>query len=230
MTTTLRFARPFALLIGPFLLAATLVPAGASADRPLTEDLEEVGERIRLAPGEISLLIERSDLFLQEARPEDALVDLHVAAALAPDDPRIGAQRAVVLHAMSRHDEALAEIDAALARVHAPSFPDLALRARILSALGRPEDAIDEYGAALALRDDVELYLERGRLLERLGRADEAAHGYDEGMRALGGAVILRVAAIELDLRTAHADRALARIDEVLARAPARARWLLLRA
>lgn len=200
------------------------------ADPPLTEDLEEVGERILLAPGDIALLIERSELYIQEARPEEALVDLRVAAAIAPGHPRISAQRAVVLHSMGRDDEALAEIEVAIATGSAQLAADLALRARILATLGRDEDAIAEYDASLAIHEDVELYLERGRLLERAGRLDEAARGYTEGLRALGGAVILRVAAIELDLRTSRADRALARIDEVLARVPAPARWLLLRA
>lgn len=211
---------------------AGLSPSRAAADRPLTEDLEEVTERIALSPGEVSLLLERSELFLQEARPEDALVDLRLAGAIAPGDPRIAAQRAAVLFVMGRDDEALAEIEACLAlRAAGPTFTDLALRARILARLGRTADAIDEYGAALALRDDVELYLERGRLLERAGRLDEAAQHYGDGLRALGGAVVLRLAAIELDLRRgpAHAERALVRIDEVLAAAPARARWLLLR-
>ncbi|UJR82676.1 tetratricopeptide repeat protein [Sandaracinus amylolyticus] len=201
----------------------------ALADPPVRDDVRALSAYLRSHPSDVAALIERSELYRREGNPEGALADLRVAAALAPDEPRVHAQRAVVLHAMGRHEEALAELDAYVERAPGPGPELLALRARILVRMERLDDAVADYDAALALREEVELYLERGRLLEQLGRIEDAARGYDEGLRVTDAAV-LRVESIELDLRIGRADRALVHVDEGLARAPARARWLLLRA
>lgn len=209
---------------------ALAVPAIASADPPVRDDVRALSAHLDAHPSDVPALIERSELYRREARYELALQDLRVAAALSPDEPRVHAQRAVVLHAMGREEQALAELDAYLETEPAPGPALIALRARILVAMDRPEEALADYDAALALRDEVDLYFERGRLLEQLGRARDAAQSYAAGLRATGGAAVLRVELIELELRAGHPERALPPIDEVLARAPARARWLLLRA
>jgi tetratricopeptide (TPR) repeat protein len=201
----------------------------ARADPPVRDDLRALTARIRRQPSDVDALIQRSELYLRDGEPDEALADLRVADALAPAEPRVHAQRAAVLHALDRDDEALAELDACLARTRAPTIDVLALRARVLVAIGRLPDAVEEYDAALGLGDQVDLHLERGRVLERLGRFEDAARGYLAGLRALGGAITLARAAIELDLRIGRADRALGTIDAVILRAPARARWLSLR-
>lgn len=220
--------------IGPRRLALALAlsclgaAAIASADPPVRDDLLALDLHLRDHPEDIGALIARSDLRRRSGEPDEALLDLRVAEALAPGDARIGAQRALVLHAIGRDDEALSELDGVAARSPAPSFAALALRARVLTSLGRLAEAADDFDAALALSDDVDLYLERGRLLERLGRLEDAARGYHEGLGALG-AVSLRVAAVDLDLRMGRPERALPPIDEILRSVSARARWLLLR-
>lgn len=213
------------------LVLLALAPAGrALGDPPVRDDLRAIDARIRRDPTDVGALVARSELFLRDGRPGEALADLRLAAAMSPGDPRIALQRAVVFEALDRPDEALAELEAYLEAARAPSADALALRARVLVQLDRPEDAVLEYDASLALRADVDLYLERGRILTALGRLEEAARGYAEGLVATGGAASLRVVAIELHLRIGRAELALRWIDEVLARAPARARWLLLRA
>lgn len=211
----------------PTLLAASLVlvaVGSASADPPLDDDLEELDTRLAAHPEDIDALVSRSELLVIAGRGQDALVDLRVAASLAPDDRRVVLQRASVLHQMGEDERALAELDASIARWRTADA--LGMRARILLALDRIDDAIRAYDDALDVGPDVDLFLERGRLLEQAGRLDEAALGYHVGLQATGS-IALRLAAIELDLRAGHAARALATIDEAAQDGP---RWLLLRA
>jgi tetratricopeptide (TPR) repeat protein len=85
------------------------------------------------------------------------------------------------------------------------------------------------YDDALAVGDHQDVYLARGRVLETLGRDEEAANGYAAGLHAHAGAVVLRDALIRVELRRGNHERALAEIDQAMAQARIRTRWLLLR-
>jgi tetratricopeptide (TPR) repeat protein len=208
---------------------AAVAPATASADPPVRSDLIALDAHLAAHPTDVGAVIQRSELYLRDGQPDEAIADLRYAEALQPGDPRISAQRAAILRSLGRLDEALAELDACIASWASPPMAVYALRARVLAALERREDAIADYDAALALGDEVDLYLERGRLLLSLGRLAEAARGYEEGMLAASGATVLRVAAIEAYLRAGMPERALVLADGGAAISPARARWLLLR-
>ncbi|MEO5730526.1 MAG: hypothetical protein ABI134_00780, partial [Byssovorax sp.] len=87
-----------------------------------------------------------------------------------------------------------------------------------------------DYEAALKLRADPDLYLARGRVDEALGQLERAALGYEEGLRALSGAVSIRLPLIRVEHTRKRFDRAIVWIEEAMATSPLKADWLLLRA
>jgi tetratricopeptide (TPR) repeat protein len=104
-----------------------------------------------------------------------------------------------------------------------------ARRARLRLREGQSSKAVQDYNAALTRGDSVQLYLARGRLLEQLGRRAEAAAGYEEGVQATGGAVLLREAAAELALKRGNHDRALRHVAALIEHARVDTRWELMR-
>ena len=104
-------------------------------------------------------------------------------------------------------------------------------RSSIASARsGRSAEAIADYTAALELEPRVELYLERGELLEAQGRLEEAAQGYRAGLEATHGALLMRLALIRVETARGRHAEALALVDEQLARAGVKTDWYLRRA
>jgi tetratricopeptide (TPR) repeat protein len=194
-----------------------------------SEQLHALDERITAAPHDAGLRLRRAELRRRMGHPRDALADLKLAAALAPDDRAVLLQRALVHVAMGRPRAAERDLDRFLAvgPAHAEA---LAERARLRQADGRLEDARADLDAALALAADLELYRLRGRIDERLGRLDDAAAGYREGLAALGPAVVLRLALVDVERRRGAHEPALVLVDALLREAPGRADWLLLRA
>ncbi len=211
------------------LLALLAWPSPAFADPPLGDERATLAARLAEDPQDIEALLARSELSMRAREPAAALDDLRVAAALQAGDARVARQSASVLHRLGRDEEALAWLDSLDGRGRAEDARALGLRARVLSALGRSDEAIEAYDAAVGQADDVDLWLERGALLEQTGQTEAAARGYAEGA-ATTSAAVLQLAGIDLDLRTGRADRALQAIDALLPRMAARARGLLLRA
>jgi tetratricopeptide (TPR) repeat protein len=217
-----RFLRTLALASSLFVGAPV-----AHADPPTDLELAELDARLAESPTDLEALLARAELRGVRGEPALALVDLRVASALAPHEPRIAPLRAEALVALDQPDAALAELDAALATGRA-SRRTRALRARVLARLGRSSEAIEAWDAALELAPDPDGYLERGRLLERASRSEEALLRYREGVTATGGAAVLRLAVVDLASRLGQHDVALAELD-ALARAGGEARWLAMR-
>ncbi len=179
---------------------------------------------------------DRADLLLKRAfqhrvaeHPEAALADLDRARALDPSNAQIALHRGHTLVLLNRHAEADGEYSTFLATDPA-HVGALAGRARVRAALGRHSAAIQDYDSALRTVDDVDLYLERGRLQESIGRLADAARDYARGVQRLSGAIVLRQALIRVETRRGHHDAALALIDDAERSATTRTVWHLQRA
>lgn len=202
----------------------------ARADEPVEEELVEIDEQLAAHPHDLLLLLTHADLYLEAGEPRRSLDDLALAAALAPRDPHIPALRAEALTALDRVDEALVEITRA--RSLGLTTPRLlVLRARLLMRTARAEEAVAAWDDALAVADDLDGYLARSALLDRLGRTEAAMEGLEEGL-AITGSTVLRLEVIERADARGDFTRALAALAPLLAdRAGAsRGRWLLLHA
>lgn len=215
--------------IGAGLVLALLVVTPGAADAPLTARLRQLGVALDGDPANVELRFERVDAYLEVDRHQDALADLALLEGLTPGDARVSLARAVALTGLGRHGGALAELDAFISRSGGTARAHR-LRAHLLVEVGRQAEALHDYDAAIALGDRVETHLDRGRLLERLGRLDEAAAGYRAGIHGSGGAAVLRLALVDLERRRRHFGEALAQVDALMGHARVRTRWLLLRA
>jgi len=215
-----------ALAIGLLLSSAT-----AFADPGVEREISELTTRLEAAPHDARLLVRRADLRRRVARYDEAMADLALAEVTGSSPAKVYLVRARILVDRGDEDGALSLLEGALdsmpARDRAEAF---ALLAGIHQEAGRLIDAVHSYDAALSLRDDVELYLSRGRLLIFAGRAHEAIAGYEAGVVALGGAVVLRVELIELLVAGGAHDRALTHASALVASSRAPSRFLLLRA
>jgi tetratricopeptide (TPR) repeat protein len=130
----------------------------------------------------------------------------------------------VALRALGRREEALADLDAAVAlNAHSPEAHNL--RAIVLHELKRPEAALASYDATVALRPAyAEAWNNRGVALGEVGQAEAALASHDQAI------------ALKPDFADAHYNRgvaldrlkrpaeALASLDAAIALAPGHAR------
>lgn len=201
----------------------------AQAHAPLHHEIERLDVELERAPESTELLVRRGRLHRENGDAVASLRDLDRALALDPAQANAMLERGLTLSALGRDGDAEAQLTRLLEQ--APKSPlALAERARIRARSGRTDAALVDFDASLALHPDVELYLERGELLERAARVDEAAAGYRDGLDSLGDAVLLRLALIRVETARGNHAQALALVDEPLARAQIKTDWLLRRA
>jgi tetratricopeptide (TPR) repeat protein len=219
-------------LVGLCLLVGTgLFTGTASADPGVEREIVDVTRRLELAPQDATLLIRRADLRRRVERFDEALADLALAEATADDTSRVYLVRARIHVDRGEESRALRLLEAALPSMRSGEQAEAyAVIARIHEEDGHVIEAVDAYDASLALRDDVALYLSRGRLLVYAGRFDDAVSGYEAGVQALAGAAILRAELVELHLALGAPERALIHADALVDAARAKARFRVMRA
>ena len=203
-------------------LATLSTAAVAHADGTPEERIREARELTRRSSGDLEAQLSLVIVLVEERRAEDALSELDVLDALAPRDERSAYWRARALLALSRPQEA----EEALRDAESPGA--LELRGQLREERGERERALEDYGAARAMRPTLDLDLAAARLLERLGRIDEAVAVLDEGVRRSSSSV-LRERTAQLARRSGRYPLALRHVDALIAVAPS-ARWRVLRA
>ena len=156
-----------------------------------------------------------------------ALAELEAADARGGDRDQIGATRAEVLLDAGRPLAALHEIDRVLAR--RPDGYGLVFdRGRALLALGHTEQAAQAFGTAIkgmpAPRPE-HVFARRDALLS-LGQREAAVAALDDGMARIGRVATLQLAALDIESELGQYDRALRRVDELLAREGHNPAWI----
>ncbi len=221
-----------ALLV--FSLAVALGVSSAEvawADPGVEREITNLTRRLEVAPGDAALLVRRADLRRRVERYDEALADLALAEATADDTSRVYLVRARVHVDRGEERQALSLLEAALTTMSTGAQAEAhALIASIHEEAGRLAEAVDAYDASLALRDDVALYLARGRVLVYAGRFEDAVLGYEAGVHALAGPAILRAELVELHLALGDPARALVHADALVSAARATARFRVMRA
>ncbi len=213
-------------LIGVALfLRASIVAAHPS----IYHEIERVSEALQKQPDRVDLLNERGVCYRLAGNFEASLADFDKAGRLDPSNLDLAAHRGMTLSAMGRNEEAERELTRYLdgGRVSASV---LAERGLVRAKLGKLEPAIQDFNRSLSINPDIELYIERCKVEESLGRLNRAAAGLREGLAALGGAVVLRDRLVDVELRQKNYDGAIRVIDEQIAVTPVRTEWLLRRA
>lgn len=124
-------------------LAAQAFAQAAQAWRLAGKDqlaLHDMNEGLKLAPGDVDLLIDRANLYGESGMFFDALDDLNAAVDLAPKRPDIYVFRASTYIDLSELDLAADNLDKALGL--APDYPEALLqRGRLRAVLGEADAA-----------------------------------------------------------------------------------------
>jgi tetratricopeptide (TPR) repeat protein len=201
----------------------------SSAHEGLDHDIERETQSLAEDPSDVEARLRRARYYRIDEQPEKALADLQHAARLAPDDARVHFEKGFALAALGRNGDAEAELSLFISQTGGTAITH-AERARIRALTDRPELAIADLEAAIALRPSLDLYLERGRLLEGRARYAEAADGYREGLTRVGDTPLLRRALVAALIALGRYDEALTEIDAALARGQLQTQWLLERA
>ncbi len=213
------------------LVGASAISTTAAADPGIEREIEALSQRLEVAPQDASLLLRRADLLRRAARYDEALDDLALAEATAEDTSKVYLVRARIDVDLGHEAHALRLLESALSSMNDADRAEAnAIVARIHEEAGRVDEAVEAYDASLALRDDVGLYLARGRLQVFAGRFEDAISGYEAGVQILAGPAILRAELIELHLALHQPERALVHADALVGQARATARFRVMRA
>jgi len=201
----------------------------AYAHEGANAEIAALATKIQKEPHNAALYVERAVLLRREGLFARALSDLALAQKLAPQNREIILEKGLTLAAKGDTKEAESLLSAFLAS-GPPSAKAFEARGKIREYAKRFLEARADYAAAVALKKEPDLFLARGRMDESLEHWDEAARGYEEGLRILSGAVVVRLALVRVENKRGHYDRAISLIDEILGNLPVKADWLLLRA
>jgi tetratricopeptide (TPR) repeat protein len=194
----------------------------------LRHDIERETRSLEEDPGDAEARLRRARYYRLDGQPEKALADLEHATRVAPDDARFHLERGLSFAALGRDMDAESELSVFISQTggNPSAFTE---RARIRAETERPDLAIADIEAAITLGPSLDLYLEKGRLLESRARYAEAAAVYREALTRLGDSPLLRRALVAALIVLERYDEALTAIDGVLARGVLETQWLLQR-
>lgn len=203
-------------------------PCSGHAHPGLSKEVDALTEKLHDAPRDVELRLRRAAAYRRLEHFDDALADVRVALRSDPDHAEARLERALVRVAQGRDKAALADLDVVLAG-DAPSSVAWAARARVHAADKRYEAARHDYDRALEQRAHPDYFLERGRVDEAREAWDDAASGYREGVER-SGAIVLRIALVDVERKRGDTAAALTEVDALLEQVPTRVDWVLLRA
>jgi tetratricopeptide (TPR) repeat protein len=191
------------------------LPTTASAHGDMDPEIHEITEELEKEPNSVRLWIKRGQVVRSYGRFEEALADFKKAGELDPKNVQVQLDQSITLSSMGQNEEAEAGLNAVLQKdLGRLKIFALAERAAIRVRTNRPELAIEDYTAVLGLQPTSEIYYRRGKLQESLGRFEEAAQNYQEGIAKLGQAIVLKKALIETRIKQKKFKEALQLIDE----------------
>ena len=215
--------------IATIVAGLTLVGTPALAHEPPEETVDEAHEHVDASPESAEAYLERAVAYKRAGHFRKSLDDLRRAEELRGGaSPEILRLRGEVRANLGRDKQAVADLTAFIERTGG-TMDAHRLRGRIHEGHDRLEAALADYDAALAFGDHIDTYLARGRIQRAMGRLDEAARGYADGLEKTG-AIVLREELVEVERRRGNYSRALAVIDGAIAEADVATRWFLMRA
>lgn len=223
--------RQYGLAIRIALFGAILVamPKVCAAHPGLHHDIERVGALLVDHPDCSELYLQRAYYHRLEGDLFAALSDLHHAWQRDPTDSTIALETALTLSGLGEYSRAMEQIDQFFLS-GGSSARGFVERARLKIQDGDCDGAILDFNSAIELKPDVEVFVERGEIQERLGRWNDAAVGYREGLLKTEGAHVLNAALIRTEIARAQYDAALAIIEEEIQKAAVPAEWNLQKA
>ena len=212
------------------LLCVTIFVRGAAGHGNRDEHLAHLDAEIEANPDSVALLVERSAALRRLGRYEASLADLERVQAVSPDNHQVYYLRGLTHFRDGNLADAEAALRSYLERVPASSSGHIAL-AEVLTAQGGHLAAAREYTLAIGAQPTPvpDHYLARAKAYRAAGEPylELAVEGLDEGMATMGPLVTLQRLAIEIEVDRGNHASAIARIDEILAKAPRKETWLV---
>lgn len=224
--------------LAPILIAAFLASTAARSHEGIAAELKVLDERLRAQPSDAAALLDRAELHRLAGAPAHAAEDALRARGLlpgAPDAPdasvarRAALELGLALHALGHDDEASRELAGFVASGTGTLEAYVAL-AEIEMKKGRTTEAARAYRQAISLRPRPDEVLLLARLQIAEGDLSGAASTLEDGLARLSGAMVIRLALIDVERARGRTAHALYLVDEVLPTLPVRTKWLLLRA
>ena len=209
------------------LIAASLLglQVFVLAHGDLHEAIDAVSQVIAKSPDDAALFLRRAELHRMHGDWPEAEADYAQSRKLKPDMEVVEFGIAQIRLMQGRTTAALRLLDAFLTQLpeHAGAR---ALRADVLEKRGDWQKADADLAAAVAASPEPHYATTRAQLLERHGRAEQAARCLDEASRARGRIPVLEHQALEIEDRAGLTDAALRRVDTLIAREPRPDLWL----
>ncbi len=197
---------------------------------PLDEQIADVTKEIRQNPNNPHLFLKRGELHHFHEDWPAALADFDTAARLDPKLSLVDLYRSKTLLAAGRPQDAKAALDRFF--VDNPNHVEgLLTRARTLVRLGQFEAAASDFTKVIEFAETPapEFFIERAQALQSAGETfyPAALSGLDEGLRKIGPVVTLLLFAIELEVKLARFDAALARLEQISQQSRRQEKWLM---
>lgn len=195
-------------------------------------DIEKATKELAENPDSIDLLVKRGTLYRLDHQWKKSLADLNRVRRLDPNNPFEAFQRGMTFSAMQQDQGAEKAFSRYLGmKLDLPQRARAyAERANVRTRGNRYKEAIVDYTASLQITDDVEYYLLRGGIQEKLGLLDDAVAGYRRGFTQLQKPILLRLALIRVETARERYDEALKLIDQPIKHAQVKTEWYLRRA
>jgi tetratricopeptide (TPR) repeat protein len=221
------FGSPFFLALCLAAILGAPLPGFAHGD--MHGQILEISQQIEKEPANPDLYLKRGELHRYHQDWDAAQADYDRALALNPKLEIIDFVRGRMYFEANWLLSARVALDRFLTKQ--PNHADaLITRARTLTKLERRLDGAKDYTRAIALSTESrpELYFERAQALAGEGapHVKEAIEGLDEGIKKLGPLVTLQLCAIDIEVQHKKYDAAVARLDQVIAKAPRKETWL----
>lgn len=199
----------------------------------LHDRIEAVTQKIKEAPQNVTLYWERGELYRLHYEWKLALEDYDHFESLETNFAFVDLGRGKALVLGEQFSQAKAALDRFLSKF--PEHGDaLVARARVLAKLGDHLAAARDYTKAIPLyrEPQPEFFIERAQALVAASNkhVTEAIRGLDEGMQKIGFGITLQIAAIDMEVQAKEYERALVRLDKLMANMPRKEAWLLRRA
>ena len=214
------------------LLALSVALAGPARAHVGLEELgAALDAEVARCPEDGSLHLERAQVHFLARRWRAALAELDEAAKHGAQRDVVATTRGRVLLAAGKPRVARAELDRVLRR-RPDAYGTLFERGRAWLALGDAQHAADDFGRAIAGLPEPrpEQVIARRDALLSIGERDAAVRALDEGMARIGRVASLELAAIDLEVEMGRHERALRRLDGLLAVTPRNPVWVARRA
>jgi tetratricopeptide (TPR) repeat protein len=221
------------LLLGALLPTILALATVAQAHDSPEHSIEELTEHIQHEGESVPLLLRRASQYRVLGETEKAIADLTRVLQLEPNQPGALVELARILLSIGKPDVALTWIQQAITAAGKNESENAhlyATRGDIYAAQKEYANAFADYNRAIA-GDAAQLdcYLNRSWILEKLGRSDERIKGLAKGYEATSS-IVLQNEWIEALIDGGQAQAALRFIEPQLQQARLKSSWLIRRA